>query len=670
MNQNNLREIIQNIQQNTDIVEVISEYIPLNKKGNNYLGLCPFHQDTTPSFTVSPQKKIFKCFACGVSGNAISFLMRHKGLNYFEVLEKLAEKLNISYDFSKQKADNTFQYNPDQIEILDTLELTNNFYKSRVLINPKVVTYLTVRDLADSHIRNHFDIGFAGANELLTFAENSDLSEKRLIDAGLINSDLHQLFFNRITFAIRNHYGQIVGFSARTISPNEKAKYVNSPETDLFKKSKILYNFYNAKNSIEEKKEIIIVEGFMDVIALYKAGIENAVAIMGTALTSEHIKEIKNNSVLLFLDSDNAGVLATIRSIKELLKHNKEVNVVNNTFGKDPDEILQSQGPEALKNLISSKTSSGVDFVYHKILEIAKNEFSENEEYKKVAYIKDKFEKFFSYIPNKEIQKIITENIQSKYSITLDLKEFDPIMNQIPDVLIPIEDKNDELFAKNKENFINTNSKTLRQKMFGNVNYPWLIYFLKSRLIYNIFSSSPLLKNEKTENWIDFFDDEKDVKDILINLQSEYDKLEDNQAELEFEVQDKFLKQVREILINSIISDPVFERISNQEELKDDLLEATWKLYLETINNNLSYFQSNNTKEDSDQNKTKAQKWVHINLNSLVTQKINKSKETNKELLENANYEQLGRIYRKNELLLRNKNTILTNKEDDEKDKE
>ncbi|MFV8515756.1 DNA primase [Mycoplasma sp. Z244B] len=418
-------ELVNQIITSSNIVDVISEFINLAKKGNNYVGLCPFHEDSTPSFTVSPQKQIFKCFPCGASGNVVGFLQRIKNWNFIQALEFLAQRAGIQYDFSSLKnSQNVQAYSQETLELIDMLSITNSYYKVQVLTNPAAMEYLKVRKLDDATLREKFDIGYAPKNKTLEYLKSLNFDTGLMLKAGLINSDLHELFWDRVTFGIRNEFNELVGFSARSIEAHPVAKYVNSPATELFNKSKILYNFNNAKEAIASKKEVIIVEGFMDAIALYKAGFENVVALMGVALTKEHLNLIKNNKVILFLDNDAAGIDAALRTVKILFEHNFTVSLIENNYSKDADEILNTYGAETLTELIKNSQISAVNFIYEKL-----------KQKHKVDTLKDyeAFSKFIlvlkSYIDLLDIeqQKYIASLLQKEYNYTLTIKELDKV---------------------------------------------------------------------------------------------------------------------------------------------------------------------------------------------------------------------------------------------------
>ncbi|BDU67650.1 MAG: DNA primase [Candidatus Tyloplasma litorale] len=359
MQNNNLKELIKIIEDKATISEVISDYISLEKKGNNYIGLCPFHPDTKPSMSVSDSKGIFKCFSCGKGGSVISFVQLHEGISFIESLKKLSNKYKI--DWTKYLS--TYSIKRD-INVDRGIEISNDaldFFKFNLKNNnsSKVKSYLEKRGITKEIIEK-FNIGLSGdGKSLVNFLKLKKYSEEEIIKYGLgrrsEDSLIHDYFINRLMFSIYDSNGEIVGFSGRVFDNDKYAKYLNSPETPTFKKSNILYNLHNAKSEASLKKELIIVEGYMDVIALYKLGFKNSIATMGTALTRNHINAIKkiSNNILLGFDSDVAGINATLSIGKELLKNNFNVNVIELDGVKDLDELLSKSKSKISKTLNS-----------------------------------------------------------------------------------------------------------------------------------------------------------------------------------------------------------------------------------------------------------------------------------------------------------------------------
>ncbi|WP_051521809.1 DNA primase [Mycoplasmopsis gallinarum] len=378
----NISSLINEILSKADIVKIIEEYIQLKKNGRNYVAICPFHNDTSPSMQISQSKQIFKCFACGVGGNAIAFISKYKKIPFYSALNYLADKYGINYD-SNLFAVNAqkIEYTEQQKKIIELLDRVNNFYKikfqlDKTLVNEKLKQFAEKRQISEK-IADYFNIGYADEKSFTDFF-NDDLKENIDVFVGATLYDLNTkklTFRNRVTFAIQNEEGHVVGFSARTLEKEEKPKYINSAETELFQKSKILYNFYNANQSLNNNT-IIITEGFFDVIALYKAGFDNAVALMGTALTKNHLELLKNKQVILFLDGDSAGQNATYKSLLFLLENNILPKIVNNKSTNDPDELYEEKGAEHLQKLLN-KTITAFEFAFYYLINKHQIDFSQ-----------------------------------------------------------------------------------------------------------------------------------------------------------------------------------------------------------------------------------------------------------------------------------------------------
>ncbi len=327
------QESIENLKSIIDIVDVIGNYVQLKKQGSNYTALCPFHSEKTPSFVVSPSKQIFHCFGCGASGDAIKFVMDIEKLSYPEAIEKLANMYNFKLEYTSS---NNFIH-------IDLLEKINSFYISKLYKNQIALNYLKERGLFDSTIEK-FQLGYAPSSfEQIEFFKNANLNKKDLITLGVLNeSGEYPRLIERITFPIFSQSGKIIAFGGRTIS-NHPAKYINFTNTKIFNKSKTFYGFNFAREHILRSKKIIIVEGYMDVIMLHQAGIENAVATLGTALTNEHLpilQKLKPHITIAY-DSDNAGINAALKASKLLYKEYFEGGVVLFDEGEDPADAVK-----------------------------------------------------------------------------------------------------------------------------------------------------------------------------------------------------------------------------------------------------------------------------------------------------------------------------------------
>ena len=368
-------ETINEIRQRTDIVDIISEYVQLNKQGRNYLGLCPFHQEKSPSFSVSTDKQVYHCFGCGAGGNVFSFLMEIGGLSFQEATIKLADKANIelgdSLTLSKSKSV------PDDIkQMIEAHQLLSKFYH-HLLVNTKegqnALEYLLARGFSKQSIEK-FQIGYAlnSWDFDYKFLMNKQFHPKLLEKAGLIikreqDGSYFDRFRDRIMFPIVNRNNETIAFSGRILG-SEQPKYLNSPETAIFNKSNVLYNYYLARPTIRKHQQAVLFEGFADVIAADRSGIENGVATMGTSLTKEHISILKKNvqSVTICYDSDSAGIEAAYKAGDMLQKANCQVKVAVMPKGMDPDDYVKNYGEEKFRNDVigSSLTFMGFKMLY------------------------------------------------------------------------------------------------------------------------------------------------------------------------------------------------------------------------------------------------------------------------------------------------------------------
>ena len=349
-------EEINTIREQSDIVDIISQYLTLTKQGKNYVAVCPFHDDHSPSLVVSPEKQIFNCFTCRTGGNVFSFIMKYENVGFLEAVKMVADKVGykINLDFvSANEKVNQVDY-----EIMD---LAKKYYLNNIFteIGVSARKYLNSRKLGEDIIRE-FNLGLAPSskNDLYKILIKKGYTVEKIEELGLINRvglEVYDAFTNRIMIPIENLKGDVVGFSARIFNgETDAAKYINTRETPIFKKGQILFNFHNARKYIRNEKLCIIVEGNMDAINVSASGIKNVVALMGVALSLEQIKVIKrlNVPVVLMLDNDEAGLNATMKNGKLLQENGVIVKVVKLTGAKDPDEYIRIKGVDALKENI------------------------------------------------------------------------------------------------------------------------------------------------------------------------------------------------------------------------------------------------------------------------------------------------------------------------------
>jgi DNA primase len=363
---------IQQITSRIDIIEIISTFIQLKKRGTNYLGLCPFHNEKTPSFTVSPSKEIYKCFGCGRSGNTISFLMEHEKYSYVESLKWLAAKYNVDVE----ETETSPEFKEHQL-VADSLYIINKFaqnFFSETLFNSDEGTnvglsYLKERGFREDIIKK-FELGYnPGARDnFAKAATDAQFNAELLQKSGLVvarENGLQDNYRGRIIFPIHNQTGKIAGFGARLIRNNDKApKYINTPENDIYVKSKILYGSNFARQAIDKAEECLLVEGYTDVLALHQAGLENVVASGGTSLTPDQLRLIKKYTLNLTIlyDGDAAGIKAALRGLDLALEEGLNVKLVLLPDQEDPDSYIKKNGVAAFTTFIKENKKDFIIF--------------------------------------------------------------------------------------------------------------------------------------------------------------------------------------------------------------------------------------------------------------------------------------------------------------------
>ena len=357
---------VNKIRSNADIVRVVSSYLPLQQKGRNYVAVCPFHNDSNPSLTVSQEKQIYKCFSCNASGNVFTFVQEYEKIGFLEAVRKVCELTNQRVEgFEKVIKKNEV---PKEKQVLyNLLNDLGNFYSYNLKnsSNKEAYEYIKTRGLEDKYL-DEYRVGYAPyeSEKTIKFLKAKGYSNDDILNSGVgieANGTIYDRYNGRLVFPLFDTYNRIIGFSARKLpSSKDEAKYVNTTETPLFHKSNVLYNYYQAEKISRKIGFCYVLEGFMDVLALVRSGIPNAIAIMGTALTNEHIEMLKklNCEIRLCFDNDRAGQEATLKNLALLKRTQLKVRVVNAlNQNKDPDEILKTQGEEELKKFLNNLIS-------------------------------------------------------------------------------------------------------------------------------------------------------------------------------------------------------------------------------------------------------------------------------------------------------------------------
>ncbi|MDD2581586.1 MAG: DNA primase [Desulfuromonadaceae bacterium] len=367
-------EKVREVAERLSIVEVVSDYVPLRRAGGNFLGLCPFHAEKTPSFNVNPAREIFHCFGCGAGGNAFSFIMKIEGVSFPEAVKLLARKAGIEIE-ERQLSTAEKKTQDEYVQFLLINDLTSSYYRS-VLLNGQegepARRYLAGRSV-EADISEAYHLGFAPDRRdgLVKYLKNNGADLDTAVKLGIVrksDSGWYDLFRNRLIFPIRDARGKVIAFAGRVLDAS-LPKYINSPESPLYHKSSVLFGLNMALPSIRTGGSVIIVEGYFDHLALYRAGIENVVATCGTALTSTHAGLIKRHAerVYTLFDSDNAGKKATIRSMELFLEQRVPAYVISLPVGDDPDSFLCTHPVEEFAAL-RDKARPAFEYFVHSIL--------------------------------------------------------------------------------------------------------------------------------------------------------------------------------------------------------------------------------------------------------------------------------------------------------------
>jgi DNA primase len=366
------KDIKERVIESTDIVLLIGEIVQLRKSGRNFQGLCPFHNEKTPSFNVSYDKNIYKCFGCGKSGNAITFMIDYHGLSYKEALKELGRRAGIPIsEFEDKQEDKEVLSQRDMI--LRALELSADYFENALKSNLGKVglKYLNNRDFSKETVKEfRLGMSFDGWDNLLNELKRQDITETIIISAGLAikneQGKVYDRFRNRIMFPVQNFMGKVIGFGARILVDEPgQPKYLNSPQTEVYDKSQTLYGIFQAKNEIRNKKSAIIVEGYADVISLHQAGFKNTIASSGTSLTKQQLDLLHKfcNTIYIVYDGDKAGIAATERAIELAVENDFEILIVKLPLGEDPDTLVRNFGNQAF----TSYLNNAISFVEYKV---------------------------------------------------------------------------------------------------------------------------------------------------------------------------------------------------------------------------------------------------------------------------------------------------------------
>ncbi len=410
---------IEEIRSSVDIVDYINQFVPLRRVGKNYVGLCPFHTEKTPSFTISPDKQLYHCFGCGAGGNLFNFVMQYEKVSFFEAVKKVAEYAGIEIPKPERKerwVETEFE------ELYEANRFAHEFFVKnllKALEGKKAMEYLYKRGINDASIKN-FGIGYSPDqwDALVQYAIKHNFPLESLEKAGLIvkreDGGYYDRFKDRIMFPIFSISGRIIAFGGRRLKEDENIpKYINSPETKIYVKSKILYGLYQAKDAIRKKEYAILVEGYMDCISLFQAGIENVVASGGTALTDEQVRLISNytRTIYFLYDADSAGARAMLRGVDIILAHGLDVYIVKLPEGEDPDSFIRKNPVSEFEKLIKNAVNF-IDFKASTYQQLGKFD-DPNVKSKAIRSLVESISK----IPDELKRSIFIREVSSKYKL-------------------------------------------------------------------------------------------------------------------------------------------------------------------------------------------------------------------------------------------------------------
>lgn len=536
-------EVIEQVRNETNIADIIGQFVALRKSGSNLMGLCPFHDENSPSFSVNEDRQLFKCFGCGKGGNVFTFMMELENLTYPEAILKVADMSGIEIsDQYKQNNSQKPKMNSTETKLIEMHEKSAEVYH-HILMNTelgqKALDYLHDRGLTDDTIK-YYQIGFAPNDNVINrFLVEQKFEYQDMRKSGLFLEDdegkLRDRFFNRIMFPIKNEFGSIIGFSGRVLNKEDStAKYLNSPETDIFNKRDVLFNLSNAKAAIRKKDAVILFEGFMDVISAYQSGIENGIASMGTSLTNDQIKVINRhcNSVYVCYDGDAAGQNAINRALSLLGNSSLTLRVIQMPEGIDPDEYRKQFGEEKFADYMSKSIESPISFKmrYYKLNRNLDNETD------KFSYIQDVL---------KEVAKV-DQPIERDLYINQLADQFNLNKNDLTMTMNSFIQKND---AVNRVNYARNGKNDNNSQMIApiqSVRYRSKVEMAELYLLNRILMSQELWQRLMSVDGFAFVDVDYQ---LLYNLAQEYMATHDEYNSAEFQ---DFIKEekLRKLLID------------------------------------------------------------------------------------------------------------------------
>lgn len=552
MNINN--EMINEIRNKVDIVEIISNYIPLTQRGKNYFGVCPFHDDHSPSMSVSKEKQIFTCFSCGATGNVFTFVADYEHIGFYDAVRMLGNKVGYNLGNSKiTKNKNDEAYN--------IYKLSTKFYQNNLNTNlgKNAMEYLEKRKIDKETIKK-FQIGLSIPKLSLTdYLLNKQINLRKLVELGISNDNGTDLFVNRIMFPLYDLEGNIVAFSGRIYNTKDASKYINTKETSIFKKGTILYNYHNAKEMLKKNDSIIVMEGFMDVIRANTIGITNCVATMGTALTKQNatlLKKMANNIILCF-DGDKAGEEATTNAINILKEIDVNPKVVRLEEELDPDEYILKYGADKFKTKIANPRNS-IDF----LMDIHKSDknLADIEDISK--YI-DESIKDLSSVEDDVLVELTINKLSGEFNISYDI-----LKNKYLNLKNNAKKQNKEIISVNKPK-LNQYDKAARTLVFYMLKDEKIINMVEKKITFFQDPNIRALSNEIISYYHKY--NSLNIADFISYICSKEEEIKLFNEIMTLKLKDTYVEEEIEDYIKVINSYPLKNKVNElSKKIKDE----------------------------------------------------------------------------------------------------
>lgn len=538
-------EEILSIQRKANIVDIIRDYVPLTQRGKNYFGICPFHDDHNPSMSVSPEKGVYKCFVCGNAGNVFNFVMEYEKVSFYEAVKIVADKIGVSIDISTSKKENT-----KKSPLYDIYNIAYKFYQNNLntVYGKDAKKYLLNRKIDEDVIKN-FNIGLSlSDSELCNALKAKGFKDDDIVSSGVAvqnGNNIYDIYKNRIMFPLYDLEGNVVGFSGRIYNQKSESKYINTKETEIFKKGELLYNYHIAKKEARKEKNIIVVEGFMDVIRLSTIGIVNVVATMGTAVTKHQLNLIQKlaPNITLMFDGDKAGEKATNAFIELANGNDSNIKVVRLEDNLDPDEYILTKGKDKMIYNLSHAQS-----VYDYKLSSYKENIDFNDS-KEVSNYINVMIKEFEKIDDDIVREIEIKKLSESTNVSYDL-----IKSKLKE-----KEKNLIITHKPKNIKINKYEKASKYILYRMINDNNMILYYFNNLSYLPNDTERKLASEivlfykkfNSFNLSDFIIYLEDKKE-LINLVIDISDLKYTEDELNDNI-DNYFDVIKESLYNNQI---------------------------------------------------------------------------------------------------------------------